>query len=75
MPSGMVGETLLAVARKIDAIERLGANTAAEVDELVRAHAVSLLAAPEVIADQRAFRHRPHSFAPLVMTTEEAAEA
>src|SRR5262249_7515395 len=68
-------EALCTVANEIDAVERLGADAAAEIDELVGADAVGLLSTPEVIADGRAFRHRAHAFTPFVVPAVEAAEA
>src|SRR5262249_22477358 len=66
---------LLAVAQEVDAVERLGPDATAEVDELVRADAVRLRAAPHVVPHRRTLGRRPDALAPLVIPAEQASEA
>ena len=61
------GVALFAVAQEIDAVERLGAHPPAEVDELVGAHAIRLLAAPDVVAHPGTLSRRTDTFAPPVV--------
>ncbi len=69
------GVALLAVAEEVHAVERFGADPAAQVHKLMRADAVGLLAAPNVVAHPGPLVRRADSFAPLVVTAEQPAEA
>src|SRR5437868_3642857 len=72
---GRCNVAFVAITQKVDAIHRLGVDAPAEVHELVSAHAIGFLAAPDIIAHPRPPGGRADSFAPFVITTEQAAKA